>query len=44
MAATTGGFGSSSGFGAPATPTAATGVTTGFGGKKAPAPQDDPVL
>ena len=32
------------GFGAPAAPTAAAGVTTGFGGKKAPAPQDDPIL
>jgi len=38
------GFGSSSGFGATASGSAATGVTAGFGGKPAPAPQVDPVL
>jgi hypothetical protein len=38
------GSNSSSGFGAPASGSAATGVTAGFGGKAAPAPQVDPVL
>ena len=38
----TGGFGSGFNSGSGATPAA--GVTAGFGGKKAPPPQDDPVL
>jgi len=41
--APTGSFGSSSGFGATTAP-AATGVTTGFGGKPAPVMPPDPVL
>ena len=40
----TSGFGSSSGSGASTTGAAPTGVTAGFGGKAAPAPQVDPVL
>ena len=43
-ATTTGGFGSSSGFGTTAPATSAPAVTSGFGGKAAPAPQVDPVL
>ena len=41
---TTGGFGSSSGFGTTTPSTPAPAVTSGFGGKAAPAPQIDPVL
>jgi hypothetical protein len=40
----TGGFGSSPGFGTGAPTTSAPTVTSGFGGKAAPAPQVDPVL
>jgi hypothetical protein len=40
----TGGFGSSTGFGAPTPPTPAAGVTMGYGGKKAPPPQFDPEI
>jgi hypothetical protein len=43
-ATTTGGFGSSSGFGTTTPSTPAPAVTSGFGGKAAPAPQIDPVL
>ena len=43
-APTTSSFGSSSGSGASTTGAAPTGVTAGFGGKAAPAPQVDPVL
>ena len=43
-ATSTGGFGSGSGFGTTAPSTPAPAVTSGFGGKAAPAPQVDPVL